>query len=294
MRITVLALLIAAIGLVSCKKDYQTTKSGLKYKFFEQNDKGKKPKDGDIIRIHLVSKAQGDSVLMSTYKRGEPLEVRVTKPEHTYDLMEGFMMMSEGDSVSFQIPTDSVMNMNIPGIKPGGIMDFTIKMVKVMTQEDYQKELTKAHDERVKSQKPLLDKYIADKGLTNVQETATGLRYVVTTPGTGPMPAQGSVVKVHYKGYFFDGKVFDESFSRNEPYELMLGAGQVIPGWDEGLSYFPKGGKGMLIIPSYLAYGERGNVGIPPNTPLVFDIEMVDVKNEPVAPQNNMPMPQQK
>src|SRR5690349_2674559 len=126
MRISFLAAVLLATGLISCKKDFKTTDSGLKYKFYEHNESGKKPKAGDMIRIHLVSKINGDSVLMSTYKRGKPLEVPVTKPEHSYDLMEGFMMMAEGDSASFQIPTDSVMKMQIPGIKPGGVMEFTV------------------------------------------------------------------------------------------------------------------------------------------------------------------------
>jgi peptidyl-prolyl cis-trans isomerase A (cyclophilin A) len=97
--------------------------------------------------------------------------------------------------------------------------------------------------------------------------------------GTGAQAAAGKTVSVHYTGKFLDGKVFDSSISRGEPITFKLGVGQVIKGWDEGIALTKVGGKAQLIIPSNLGYGERGAGGvIPPNTTLVFDVELVDVK----------------
>ena len=90
-------------------------------------------------------------------------------------------------------------------------------------------------------------------------------------------PVSGNKVKVHYKGMLLDGTVFDSSYKRNQPIEFTLGIGQVIKGWDEGISLLGLGDKATFIIPSELAYGQSGAGGvIPPNATLVFDVELVE------------------
>jgi peptidylprolyl isomerase len=110
-------------------------------------------------------------------------------------------------------------------------------------------------------------------------KTAGGTTYVDTVVGTGAEAKKGSIVKVHYKGTLSDGKKFDSSYDRNKPFELELGAGMVIPGWDEGLVGMKVGGKRKLTIPPDQGYGPQGRPPvIPPNSTLVFETEMVEVK----------------
>jgi peptidylprolyl isomerase len=115
--------------------------------------------------------------------------------------------------------------------------------------------------------------------------TPSGLKYEVLSPGKeGERPKPGDKVKVHYTGTFTDGRKFDSSRDRGKPFEFVLGAGQVIAGWDEGVALMSVGSRFRLHVPSKLGYGERGSPpGIPPNTDLVFDVELLSfTKGEPI------------
>ena len=109
--------------------------------------------------------------------------------------------------------------------------------------------------------------------------TDSGLKYVDLVAGTGREAAAGNLVTVHYTGWLTNGKKFDSSVDRSEPFSFPLGAGRVIKGWDEGVAGMKVGGKRKLTIPSQLGYGARGAGGvIPPNATLVFDVELLEVR----------------
>jgi len=109
--------------------------------------------------------------------------------------------------------------------------------------------------------------------------TPTGLIIETLATGTGAAAVPGDTVSVHYTGWLTNGTKFDSSRDRNEPFNFKLGAGQVIPGWDEGVAGMQPGGKRRLTVPAQLAYGARGAGGvIPPNAVLVFEVEYLGVK----------------
>ncbi len=118
----------------------------------------------------------------------------------------------------------------------------------------------------------------ADRGGT-MQTTPSGLQYEDLVVGNGDSPRTGQTVVVHYTGWLDDGKKFDSSVDRGRPFEFQFGTGQVIKGWDEGVTTMKVGGKRKLIIPSELGYGSRGAGGvIPPNARLTFEVELLGIK----------------
>lgn len=120
-------------------------------------------------------------------------------------------------------------------------------------------------------------KFLAENATKEgVQTTASGLQYKVETMGTGPKPAATDTVKVHYRGTLLDGTEFDSSYARNEP--ISFGLNRVIAGWTEGVQLMPVGSKFMFFIGPDLAYGEGGGGPIPPNSTLVFEVELLAIE----------------
>lgn len=111
--------------------------------------------------------------------------------------------------------------------------------------------------------------------------TDSGLKYEITYEGSGPQAQAGDVVVVHYTGKLTNDSIFDSSVKRGEPFSFKLGQGQVIQGWDEGISLLKVGDKAVLTIPPQLGYGERGVGPIPANSTLIFEVELLDIKQSP-------------
>lgn len=136
----------------------------------------------------------------------------------------------------------------------------------------------KSREKRLEMEKQRAEEAL-EKLAAGFDKTESGLRYKIIQKGNGASPKRGDLVSVHYKGQLDNGMVFDSSYRRNQPIEFALGVGQVIKGWDEGISLLKVGDKARFVIPSHLAYGKAGAGGIiPPNATLIFDVELMDVK----------------
>jgi peptidylprolyl isomerase len=113
---------------------------------------------------------------------------------------------------------------------------------------------------------------------TSIVTNPTGLRFIDEVVGDGPLPQTGQAVAVHYTGWLTDGKKFDSSVDRGQPFIFQIGTGQVIKGWDEGVATMQPGGKRRLIVPPELAYGPSGQGQIPANATLLFDVELLSIQ----------------
>lgn len=171
-------------------------------------------------------------------------------------------------------PNDPVIIQDVKIIRKGkAAKDFNAPEVFTNTMDELENQAEKKREERMKAQQAMIDS-LTD-GMT---ETTSGLYYEISEENAdGASPEAGQTVAVHYTGKLPSGKVFDSSRQRGQPITFPLGTGRVIPGWDEGIALMQIGEKGTFVIPPHLGYGERGAGPIPPNSWLIFDVELVEI-----------------
>ncbi len=288
-RVSLAILSVAALAACGQQNEegFESTDSGLQYKYIKQGE-GAQAENGKILFINMSYKTAKDSVLFPP--AGQEVSTLPIKIDSgaTGMIYEGFAMMKEGDSVEFKIPAEDVFikTFNAPAI-PDFIdstsdITFYVGVDKVMSEEAaqaYQMEQMLAQQSgQMKTDSAKIEEYLKSKKV-DAKTTESGVRYVVTKKGKGVQPSPGDSVTVQYTGKLLDGTQFDSSYDRKEPFTFPIGQGMVIPGWDEGIALLNEGSKATLYIPSPLAYGAQGAGGaIPPNSVLVFDVELVDVK----------------
>jgi FKBP-type peptidyl-prolyl cis-trans isomerase FkpA len=267
----------------------QVTESGLKYQIFEHDDDARKAKLGDIMSFHMVLKNGADSTLRDTYKEGNPYKMVLQAPQYKGSFEEGLTLLATGDSAKFMINADTMFakigQPMPPMIKKGSELTFTVKVVSVLTSEEFQKKQSESAVKQKAVDAKTIEAFLAKNNLkAKARKTASGLYYVPQVEGAGASPAAGDNVKVHYTGKFLDGKEFDSSKNQGKPLDLQVGAGMVIPGWEEGIMLMKKGEKGLLLIPSGLAYGPEAYGPIPGNSVLQFEMELIDFSKGQPAP----------
>lgn len=274
--------------MAAADEGYKVTEGGLEYKITTDATGGNMPKIGDYVEVHLVTLV-GDSIIFDTKQMnaGKPVQFPLQAPNFKGDLVEGLMMLTPGDGATFRMSVDTIIKVGTPvmaWMKPntGQKLVYNVSLVSVKTSEQMQKEQM----ENAAKQKDVDDKLIQDYLAANkikASKTASGLYYKIDRPGSGVQAEAGKKVTVNYTGKLMDGEVFDSNvdpkFNHVQPFEFGLGQGQVIKGWDEGVALLKKGTKATLYIPSTLAYGANGQGPIKPNSVLIFDVEVVDVKD---------------
>jgi FKBP-type peptidyl-prolyl cis-trans isomerase FkpA len=273
-KLTTFACTIIVLG--ACNSNRIEVKDGLKFQFHNHDSNGKLAKMGDIMTFHLTLKNGKDSTLKDSRKEGAPVVAQVQKAQFKGAFEQGLLLLAKGDSATFFVPVDSLFKgyPQIPPVfKKGEDVKFTVKVISVQSETEFQA-TRKGNLEKQKSvDAGTIAAYITKNNLTNVQKTPSGLNYVISNIGTGAQVTAGDSITVKYTGKLSSGKVFESN-----TYPLQVGRGMVIPGWDEGLQKFKQGGKGTLLIPSGLGYGDQGNPTIPANSVLVFDVEILSVK----------------
>lgn len=298
---TTTALLLAIVLFTSCNQ-YEKTPSGMKYKITKGGSK-EKLKQGQFVKMHIEYRlSPKDSLLNGSYGHIPAYYMVDTSRQGKYNFTEIMTFMAPGDKAAFVLSIDSLKKMgmmdpNSTQFHNGDMINGKLEILKTFpTQEaliaDRKQEFEAEKAREIKE----LQAYTAKKGI-KTQSTPAGVLVEVQQTGEGQKADSGFQASVMYKGYFADekGKEFDSNnqpnSSHKDPLKVVVGTGSVIPGWDEGLRVFAKGGKGRLFIPAMLAYADQGSPPvIKPYSNLIFDVEVVDVAT-PAPPVANVPQP---
>ena len=283
----------------------------MEYKIFSGKAKGyntKAPKElkpGNIVKFHfsfaIERKGKSDTTINETYSTMPQYVPYDTSSQVYLTPIEPLLYGKVGDSIEFRVSVDSLlakqMVMENDVYTKGGFVKGKLSILDVFTSEDsakadFEKEVKlfeQKEQERKKTaildETKAVEKYLKDNNITAVK-TPKGAFVQIENPGTAPKLDSGKVAVVKYKGYTFDGTVFDQNIDSTggkstAPLEVLIGAGQSIEGFDDGLAAFSKGGKGKIFIPATLGYGNRAMPGLPANSNLVFEVEVLDVKDAP-------------
>tara|TARA_A100000164_G_C21944543_1_gene792860 strand:+ start:11687 stop:12505 length:819 start_codon:yes stop_codon:yes gene_type:complete len=269
--------------LVSCTNKETLLDNGVSIKYLK-NGNGEVVENDEFIMLNIqYFDYEGNEAFSSE----EPIVQLKDSLWENIPFLNVISNLKEGDSVFFQLSLDQffgyIPGANYPDSLGSELMSFYTGVQDIMTKEEfenYQREqfekMKMNDDQQLSIDLESIDNYLKENNI-NAAKTESGLRYVVEKKGEGRLAAPGDNVSVHYTGMLLNGEVFDSSINRGEPLSFTLGQGMVIKGWDEGITYFNKGAKGTIYIPSGLGYGSRGAGGtIPPNAILVFEVELVD------------------
>lgn len=257
--------------------------NGFYYKPLQTNSSGKELAAKDIVALkYKISRLDGH-VLEETQEARLAMHYAQPSVRTMYsnainpvgiDLGLGYMR--EGEKYQFIVPSYlAYYNLTIKDTLPVySHLIAEVEVVEVLTSSE-QKAL----------ENEIIEAFIEEQEWEDVQRLNSGLRYVKTQEGEGAQATSGKMVKVHYTGKLLNGKQFDASDTSKAPFQFTLGRGEVIKGWDEGIALMKEGEKGILIIPSDLAYAHTvftlpsfmSDFAIPPFSTLVFEVELVDV-----------------
>jgi FKBP-type peptidyl-prolyl cis-trans isomerase len=298
MKSILYSLLALSLLITGCSK--KETPGGVKYTVVKKGD-GKPPAFGDFLSMSLLMKDSKDSVWFDSKTVGGRVILPVPDASMEKDPgeMGVFKILTKGDSVTFQLTAFTVFfktrRMPVPeNMDSTSLFTFTACLKDVMSRaqvdEYQQKKEIEMRKAQVEKDSVIINNLLAEKGIV-AQSAAAGMRYVVKKEGKGPFAVSGQTALVHYAVYTLEGKLIDTSWAsvakdnnfdngnRNEPYPVVVNASDVIRGWHEMLQLMNKGMKVTVYIPSSLAYGPQGRgPEIPPNSILLFDMEVMDVK----------------
>jgi FKBP-type peptidyl-prolyl cis-trans isomerase len=288
---------------------FKTSEQGAKYKFTKTNPQGQQVGKDDLI-IGRFTIMFGDSLVADGSKmQSQPL-VRADESSKVFkgDLIDGILLMKKGEICTFAFERDSIIKLfgQVPEYFVSGMYAFwTIEIDDIKTpkqQEEQEAMLRQQQELEMAKQKHIADsltllepaiieKAIKDYGFNNKLVNGVYFKKTLTLNTKNQTPTSGDKVKVHYIGKFTNGKLFDTSveeaakeagrYQQGRPYqplEFTIGKGMMIPGFEEAVKMMQKGEKATVLIPSKLAYGTQARGEIQPATPLIFELELIEIE----------------
>ncbi len=280
-----LILVFLLLGIIACQKEQQWNKtpSGIQYIFFKQNSQAPQPQIGQaaILDVNIYYE---DSLLFSSKEMPDAFVLPIDTPKCQGCIGEAILMLHQGDSALFKIDAVKFFKYNanktpMPKfIKKGDSLIVYMKLVKILSKEQIQKEKEKLAKLQKLKEIELLTQYLEENNIS-VPPTKTGLYYIEKKHGYGKKPHKGDSVFFSYTAKLINGEIVDKT-PENKLFGAKIGDSTLYKGVEEGLQLMREGTEATLIIPSKLALGEKGIPNlIPPYSTLIFDIKLKKVKH---------------
>jgi FKBP-type peptidyl-prolyl cis-trans isomerase len=243
---------------------------------------GQKVKRGGYVLLHTVFLTGRDSLIFDSRVFNDgPVEYRI-HPKEDNPLVTGLLQLRGGDSAIIAFPARLLYDEKKPGFYDKTLwMKYRVRVHRAMDSITLAAEKYRARQKRIAREADTITKHLFDRGLAAPYRTPAGVFIAWHHRGQGVSPQQGDYISLHYRGYLMDGKVFDNSWDRDEPFQYVVGEMELIEGWREVIPYLTEGDSVTVAIPSPLAYGGQGAGGaIPPNSILLFDMKLVEASND--------------
>jgi FKBP-type peptidyl-prolyl cis-trans isomerase FkpA len=289
MKFNKILIFISLAYLVACNNDskefsgFSVTRNNIHFKRVTLGEGDVKAQPTNYITVNVAYRTPSDSLFFHGVRT-----FQLTESHFPGSIDECFAMLAKGDSAIFYISANDfftrTIETNTPRfLDPNGYLRVDIHMMDIITEKQYQREkevFLNWIEDFGDYEKVILRQYVEEQSL-DFMKTQSGMHYIPITKGYGTQIQEGDTLTVHYEGRFFNGKYFDSTVKRDEPFQFVYGQKwQVIPGLEEAIGMMYAGEKSLFIIPSYMAFGQGGSsTGIVPAfTPVVFEIEIVEVK----------------
>lgn len=279
-----LLLILDGCGRLSRYPGYKRAPHGIYYRLHTLGEDTIRAYPGDYITVNLAYLTMQDSLFFQGTRK-----FQVDHPAYAGAIDECFSMLSEEESATFIIGADRFFSVtlgtNLPGfIPPGSPMKVRIEMIEIQRRAEYERQ-KEAFLSWIRDfgeyEKVILQQYLQEEKLS-VNPLPSGIYYLNLKPGTGKKVTPGDTITVNYEGRFLNGKFFDSTIKRKQPFQFVYGTEwQVIKGLEEAIGMMREGEKSLFILPSEWGFGNQGssNQIIPPFTSLIFEVEILKVSS---------------
>jgi FKBP-type peptidyl-prolyl cis-trans isomerase len=294
---TIILIFTASLIFSSCERfakypGFKNAGNGIYYQLHAMGEDSVKARAGDYITVNIAYLTMEDSLFFKGIRK-----IQVSEPAYEGAIDECFSMLSVGESATFIIPADNFFAVTLQNplprfISAGSHIRITIEMLEIQSENAYNSEkeaFLSWIEDFGDYEKVILKQFIAEEKL-DVNPLPSGIYYLILNQGIGKKVETGDTVTVNYEGRFLNGKFFDSTIKRKQPFQFVYGTEwQVIEGLEEAIGMMREGEKSLFILPSERGFGTGGSTNsvIPPFTSLIFEVEILKVSS-PYKTQSSM------
>lgn len=276
---------LSAAGLIflvaACNSGgYSTNEHGLQYRII-RSESNRKLQLNDIVRMNLTYSTMKDSLLYDSRVIGDSFILKVNPPSFIGGFEEGLLLLGEGDSAEFLLPADSVFRNLFQQPRPayiaaGSMLKFRVGVKDVLDKNELAEMQRKDYARQQMLQVKAIERYFTENSIS-APPSSPGVYFIMLKEGSGRIPQNGDSVEVKYTGKTLAGSIFDSSSKAGRNLFYRVGTGNYLKAWEQAITSMKEGSYARLILTSDNAFKKSTAAPVPPDTPVIFDIELIRI-----------------